>query len=72
MQALRYEDELNSDYLPPLNLWLAVEPLLPQAIKTTKVGRKAKPDQQKKVANYKALLFLACAQVVWKRSIIFG
>ncbi|PRY21374.1 hypothetical protein CLV58_1121, partial [Spirosoma oryzae] len=27
---------------------------------------------EKKVANYKALLFLACAHIVWKRSIIFG
>ena len=26
----------------------------------------------KKVANYKALLFLACAHVVWPRSIVFG
>lgn len=27
---------------------------------------------EKKGANYKALLFLACAHIVWKRSIIFG
>lgn len=27
---------------------------------------------EKKLANYKALLFLACALIVWKRSIIFG
>lgn len=46
MQAFRYEDELNSDFLPPLSLWLAVEPLLPQPVKPTKVGRKAKPNQQ--------------------------
>lgn len=52
MQAFRYEDELNSDFLPPLTLWLAVEPLLPQPIKKTNVGRKAKPDQQMFAAIY--------------------
>lgn len=52
MQTFRYEDELNSDFLPPLNLWLAVEPLLPQPVKPTKVGRKSKPDQQMFAAIY--------------------
>ena len=45
MQAFSYEDELNSDFLPPISLWLAVEPLLPQPTRTAKVGPKAKPDQ---------------------------
>ena len=52
MQAFRYEDELNSEFLPSLSLWLAVEPLLTQPVKTTKVGRKAKPDQQMFAATY--------------------
>lgn len=52
MQAFKYEDELNSDFLPPINLWLAVESLIPQPIKTTKVGPNAKPDQQMFAAIY--------------------
>lgn len=52
MQAFPYEDELNSDFLPPFTLWQAVEPLLPQPAKTTTVGRKAKPDQQMFAAIY--------------------
>lgn len=52
MQTFSYEDELNSEFLPPLSLWLAVEPLLPQPIKQTKVGRKAKSNQQMFAAIY--------------------
>lgn len=52
MQAFEYEDAINPDYLPPLSLWLAVEPLLPQPVKTSKAGRKAKPDQQMFAAIY--------------------
>ncbi len=52
MQAFGYEDAINSDFLPPRSLWLAVEPLLPQAPKLTKVGRRPKADQQMFAAIY--------------------
>lgn len=52
MQTFGYEDEINPDFLPPLALWHLVEPFLPEPVKSTKVGRKAKPNQQIFAAIY--------------------
>ena len=52
MQAFSYEDAINSDYLPPVSRWLAIEPLLPQVVKSNKTGRKTKPNQQMFAAIY--------------------
>ena len=39
MSATQYEDQINSGYLPPESLWLAVEPLLPEG----KKGNRGRP-----------------------------
>lgn len=55
MTATGYEDSINAAYLPPPDLWWAVEPLLPERKKKSPAGRKPASDQQMFCAIYYVL-----------------
>lgn len=50
-----YEDTINAAYLPPEDLWHAVEPLLPERHKKSAAGRKPKADYKMFCAMYYVL-----------------
>lgn len=63
MSATPYEDEINFGYLPPQSLWLAVEPLLPEA-KKSKSKRGRPPADNRKM--FFAIFYLLRSGSQWK------
>lgn len=61
MSATHYEDAINSDYLPPESLWLAVEPLLPERRKS---GPGRKPECDRKM--FFAIFYVLRTGMQWK------
>lgn len=57
-----YEDEINSSFLPPESLWLAVEPLLPEEKSKPKGGAPRKPDRQ----MFFAMFYVLRTGIQWK------
>jgi putative transposase len=63
MSVTRYEDEINVAYLPPESLWLAAEPLLPAAKKSSsKRGRPPACNRQ----MFFAIFYLLRTGIQWK------
>ncbi len=61
MSATLYEDAINSDYLPPEDLWQAAEPLLPERKKT---GPGRKPESDRKM--FFAVFYVLRTGIQWK------
>ncbi|MBD0332973.1 MAG: transposase, partial [Chitinophagaceae bacterium] len=61
MFATPYEDQINSDYLPPESLWLAVEPLLPER----KKGKRGRPPQCNRKMFF-AIFYVLRTSIQWK------
>lgn len=55
MTATGYEDSINGAYLPPEDLWRAIEPLLPERGKKSPAGRQPKSDRKMFYAMYYVL-----------------
>ena len=61
MSATQYEDQINSGYLPPESLWLAVEPLLPEG----KKGNRGRPPACNRKMFF-AIYYVLRTAIQWK------
>jgi Putative transposase of IS4/5 family (DUF4096) len=61
MSTTQYEDQINSGYLPPESLWLAVEPLLPQG----KKGNRGRPPACNRKMFF-AIYYVLRTAIQWK------
>lgn len=62
MKLTDYECNIDSNFLPSEDLWLAVEPLLPQEPPKPRGGRPRKPDRQ----MFFAIFYILRTGIQWK------